>query len=646
MVQIIELPIELLIDHLLPCIPLRDLLSLSCTCKYFALVCGDDTFWKRKASEEYNFEGAGSARTSGFKHLYRGLRHPRVFVWGDAGNGRLALDKRKHMNHDYTRPERDTSYPVELDIRHRVVHLAAGGWSFHALTDEGKVLVWGTLDSTYSEAGDDLGTSATVVKEPLALALPQRIKSLSVGRRHAILFDGRRNIYVLLQWGRPIRLNAPVLDGSWTGSTVVQVEAGWDVCTFLTETGAVFVVFPFHGSFPESLEEHRSQVATQPVVTQQAGQIPCVCMDVQHHPTKLPPIPNNLPALHQDALKPDAPPKLVQIAAGDKFVVGLTDGGHVLKLDLPTYDESELGRIITRGDLRWNYLPKFCEVAHVRNEPGFRPQGQEQTPLEDLKVTHISAQFRTFVVYSTVGSSVVLLGDDHDNPRSPKIIPELQNRGVISVVLGDYHYCALTSNGELFSWGKYSNGALGLGSPRSSIDYTTPTQIHAPLLMPHTHHAQPRPQDAEVPTQVHFHHEDNVRDRYVFAVAASGWHCGALVIDLHSTSTSAEGKSNPAQEGELKQDPDDPGHTSMEGRGHNNDASRQQPIAPFPSRAEAERAAGTQVPQITVPIVRGRGAPFRIGYAARGAYAGRGAGRGFANASNPGSGAHPDRAEH
>ncbi|KAF8749144.1 rcc1 blip-ii [Rhizoctonia solani] len=540
------------------------------------------------------------------------------------------------MNHDYTRPERDTSYPVELDIRHRVVHLAAGGWSFHALTDEGKVLVWGTLDSTYSEAGDDLGTSATVVKEPLALALPQRIKSLSVGRRHAILFDGRRNIYVLLQWGRPIRLNAPVLDGSWTGSTVVQVEAGWDSSGDST-------------SGPNTMRMYGRPTP----------------------PTKLPPIPNNLPALHQDALKPDAPPKLVQIAAGDKFVVGLTDGGHVLKLDLPTYDESELGRIITRGDLRWNYvrtlsllffasadrlsvhiqqLPKFCEVAHVRNEPGFRPQGQEQTPLEDLKVTHvglvISAQFRTFVVYSTVGSSVVLLGDDHDNPRSPKIIPELQNRGVISVVLGDYHYCALTSNGELFSWGKYSNGALGLGSPRSSIDYTTPTQIHAPLLMPHTHHAQPRPQDAEVPTQVHFHHEDNVRDRYVFAVAASGWHCGALVIDLHSTSTSAEGKSNPAQEGELKQDPDDPSHTSMEGRGHNNDASRQQPIAPFPSRAEAERAAGTQVPQITVPIVRGRGAPFRIGYAARGAYAGRGAGRGFANASNPGSGAHPDRAEH
>ncbi|KAG8691726.1 hypothetical protein FRC11_011589 [Ceratobasidium sp. 423] len=521
----------------------------------------------------------------------------------DGGNSRLALDKRKHGDHGYNR---DIDYPVELDVRHQVVHLAAGGWSFHALTAEGKV----------------------------------------VGRRHAVLFDGSRNVYILLEWGRPIRLNTPALDGKRPESTVVQVEAGWDVCAFLTETGTAFVVFPFHGSFESEREERRTQTGTPPEVKRQGDEVPCVCTDLQHHPTRLPPIPGDLPTLHENPLKPDASPKLIQIAAGDKFVVGLTDGGHVLKLDLPTYDESEIGRMITRGDLRWNYLPKFCDVTHVRNEPGFRPQGQQTPALEDLKVTHISAQFRTFVVYSTVGSSVVLLGDiHHNNSQSPNIIPELQNRGVISVVLGDYHYCALTSNGELFSWGKYSNGALGLGSPSNPHGHMLRLQAMAPPLMP-PHISRPPRQDAEVPTQVHFHHEDNVRDRYVFAVAASGWHCGALVIDLHSTSsTSTEGKPNPAREGEVpvKQDRDNPSHTSMEYNAHNNEASRQSPIAPFPTRAEAERAAGTQVPQITIPIVRGRGAPFRIGYAARGAYAGRGAGSGFAGASNSGSGAHLGR---
>jgi SCF-associated factor 1 len=82
MVLITQLPVELVIDSLLPCLALPDLLALACTCKFFAIICADDTFWKRKTSEEYNFSGADSARTSGFKHVYMGLRNPRVFVWG------------------------------------------------------------------------------------------------------------------------------------------------------------------------------------------------------------------------------------------------------------------------------------------------------------------------------------------------------------------------------------------------------------------------------------------------------------------------------------------------------------------------------------------------------------------------------------
>ena len=45
------------------------------------------------------------------------------------------------------------------------------------------------------------------------------------------------------------------------------------------------------------------------------------------------------------------------------------------------------------------------------------------------------------------------------------MIPSLQKRSVISVVLGDYHYAALTADGKLFSWGAFSKGALGLGDP-------------------------------------------------------------------------------------------------------------------------------------------------------------------------------------
>jgi hypothetical protein len=35
----------------------------------------------------------------------------------------------------------------------------------------------------------------------------------------------------------------------------------------------------------------------------------------------------------------------------------------------------------------------------------------------------------------------------------PTVLPELQHKGVISVVLGDYHFGALTVTGKLLTWG-------------------------------------------------------------------------------------------------------------------------------------------------------------------------------------------------
>lgn len=241
---------------------------------------------------------------------------------------------------------------------------------------------------------------------------------------------------------------------------------------------------------------------------------------------------------------------------------------------------------------------------------------------------------------------MVLLGSDVTSSQrsaAPKVIPELQNRNVISVVLGDYHYCALTVNGELFSWGQYSNGALGLGSPGGSAPaprfrFNMPPMLHRPAQ-------PPRPRDAAVPTRVTFDHEDGVQDRYVFAVAAAGWHCGALVIDLHSSSSaSAEA---PQHEDQLMKPDQASANEEMEEHTRSDaEAGASQPIAALPHRTEGERA--TQIPQISLPIVRGRGhAPFRIGYAARGAYAGRGRGD-FANSnsgSGTGDGANPGRAE-
>ena len=77
-----DIPVDVLLDNVLPSIPVADLLHLGSTNKFFALLCADDTFWKRRLLQDYNFSGAATARKSGWKFIYRGLTNPRIFVWG------------------------------------------------------------------------------------------------------------------------------------------------------------------------------------------------------------------------------------------------------------------------------------------------------------------------------------------------------------------------------------------------------------------------------------------------------------------------------------------------------------------------------------------------------------------------------------
>jgi SCF-associated factor 1 len=80
--SMLDIPVEVFLDNLLPWLTVYSLLSLGCTNRFFASLCADDTFWKRKLLSDFNFSGIGTARTSGWKFIYKGLRNPRLFVWG------------------------------------------------------------------------------------------------------------------------------------------------------------------------------------------------------------------------------------------------------------------------------------------------------------------------------------------------------------------------------------------------------------------------------------------------------------------------------------------------------------------------------------------------------------------------------------
>ncbi|KAF9554501.1 RCC1/BLIP-II [Agrocybe pediades] len=522
-INIGDLPIELLLDDILPFLPVADLLRLTCCSKLFSVLCSDDTLWKHKLSEDYNFSGEGTARTSGWKFIYRGLFKPRG---EDKGNGRLGLPVSSRSQ--------GLPYPTQLSLRGaRIVSLVAGGMSFHALDSEGKLHVWGTLNGTwgpYTADSQGFASPAKQAKVPHCLKLPSAVRSVSCGRLHSSCLDSKNKIWTFTAWGRPFYLTSPILaDPEYMPK---QIECGWTFSSMLTKSGDVFVWWPFNGAMGEAVERKMQDMDSQDDMRAYATdelEIPCIAWGMDIMPARLPPIPA-LPELTSTGkIQESKPVALIQIAAFDNHIVGLTNYGHVLKYGA-LHDQTGP----PHG--RWEYLPQFSEQEKILQHPVFSDpnNGDKLKPPGRIQITHLSANFDHFIAYSTGDSSVVLLGNTETTPDSPaKIIPELQNRSIISVVIGDYHNAALTVNGKLLTWGQYSNGALGLGDPLS-LEPGTPGGFATPrdrAIAEQNRRAEPPA--VSVPTEVRFDHKSKKpRERFCVSVTAAGWHTGALVIDL------------------------------------------------------------------------------------------------------------------
>jgi len=104
---------------------------------------------------------------------------------------------------------------------------------------------------------------------------------------------------------------------------------------------------------------------------------------------------------------------------------------------------------------------------------------------------------------------MVLKGDYSTTPEMlPIIIPELQNRSVISVVSSSTHFCALTSSRELLTWDTRDEEGQG--------------QVEQPSRV-------------TVPSEVRLEHglkAEGIVERYYFAAAVGGNYTAALVVDL------------------------------------------------------------------------------------------------------------------
>lgn len=499
-----RIPNDILVDSVLAACSPQSLAALGATSRCwhdFIATAGSpcEILWQRRAVRDFKFPVHSTGRRTGWCRLYSQLASSSALVWGANQNGRLGIP-----------PERwPTSSGISDALRRRLIRgglsvptrirlpeppttLAAGGWSFHALTMTGKVVSWGELQPS----GPGLAPSRELNKGQTTVApqvLPQMdeigpVRQLVAGREHVVLLSEDGKVWEYRAIGRVANIQDE--DGRWgsseqprlSGSDVVSIHAGWAYSAVLTAARDLYIWWKPDPNVVDVAARAAGEDAADFDATTQG-----VTFALRVNSIKLPALPN-------DAEGPD---RIRKVACGDEFVVVLSEAGKVFYLDISLTPAtrnrhgeaaaiSELEHDVLAGRRQWTCLEAFCSAEAIREHAT-----DPTTVPSAVKITHVSAHFNTFAAYSvpstaTNEGSVVLLGKKGET--RPQIIPELQNIGVIQLAHGDYHNLALTSNGRVYSWGAYSSGALGLGHPDLP---NTPLAIPPPL---------PREEPATAPT--------------------------------------------------------------------------------------------------------------------------------------------------
>ena len=232
----------------------------------------------------------------------------------------------------------------------------------------------------------------------------------SSGSSHAMTLDANSVVWTFMSWGRPFRIVSNLLDCSSLETTPVQIECGPNFSTVLTGSGDVLAWWPDMGAFRcqdwEAVAKMHRDVSAKTIVPDDDLTIPCRPWEINMDPVKLPTLPGlpDLPATGLPDEERKKETKLIKIAACYNCLVGLTNKGHVLKLD----------RLLDEDSIRiWHYvsenmhavrhlflnreiqLPSYSEIDRVKRHTAFRMTSRERPPQVELSsdtmlITHVS----------------------------------------------------------------------------------------------------------------------------------------------------------------------------------------------------------------------------------------------------------------
>jgi SCF-associated factor 1 len=211
---------------------------------------------------------------------------------------------------------------------------------------------------------DGFAHNTKQASRPLRLGLPTRIHAISCGRNFTTALDHEGKVWCFNSWGRPFIFQSASFDPSNPDNTIVQVECGWTFSAALSSSGTAFVWNPLEGAVGNAATQRDTEFDKASDADTEGmevdGVIKCHAWTLEGiEPLRLPELPH-LPTLVDGEA---THPRLVKIAAGDQFIIGLTDGGHVLKLDLTDVNHpdaiKELGGLFQKRLRGWEYVSRL-----------------------------------------------------------------------------------------------------------------------------------------------------------------------------------------------------------------------------------------------------------------------------------------------
>ncbi|KAL1917599.1 uncharacterized protein VTP21DRAFT_3992 [Calcarisporiella thermophila] len=313
-VQITDLPEEILVDNIFAYLSNSSLAAAAQSCKFFARLIEDESIWKHKCLNEFNFPDLVTFRQLGWRTLYRRLRHPRVYTWGSNDKERLGyktppVHTRRYPHYMHSSTPQYTPREVESLRDKGVVGLVAGGWGFHVVDYKGRVWAWGVLRE-----------NGPVLEEPTQLDLPESIRVISSGRGHVVALSKNEQIWQWEDYGEYHRIE---LRGN--RSRIKQINAGWTHSLALTEDGKMWIW---------DKEDHTATTWVS-------------LSDV-------------------DPGVEDGNDTFVQVAGGESFSIALTAQGRIFKFEYRRQMEQSGEIVMTPPQERYSQLLNFIPPANEK----------------------------------------------------------------------------------------------------------------------------------------------------------------------------------------------------------------------------------------------------------------------------------------